>query len=92
MVNASTIKPLDAETVARVAQKAKPVVTVEEHSIIGGLGSAVCEALSERRPSRVMRIGLNDVFGQSGRAEELLVYYGLTAESVAGRIRKELSS
>lgn len=92
VVNASTIKPLDAETIAGVASKAKLVVTVEEHSIIGGLGSAVCEALSERCPSRVLRIGLNDVFGQSGRAEELLKHYGLTAESVAARVRKELDT
>lgn len=90
VVNASTIKPLDAETITAVASKTKLVVTVEEHSVIGGLGSAVCETLSERRPSRVVRIGLQDVFGQSGRAEELLKYYGLTAESVAARVTKAL--
>jgi len=92
VVNASTIKPLDAETIVGVAAGKKLVVTVEEHSVIGGLGSAVCEVLSERQPSRVLRIGLNDVFGQSGRAEELLEFYGLTADAVAARVRESLGA
>ena len=83
VVNASTIKPLDADTIEAVARKAGAVETIEEHSIIGGLGSAVCQALAERYPVPVVRMGLNDVFGQSGTAEELLVHHGLTAQAAA---------
>lgn len=83
VVSSSTIKPFDAETIAAVAAKTGAVVTVEEHSIIGGLGSAVCEALCERCPTPVVRHGLMDVFGQSGTSEALLQHYGLTADMVA---------
>jgi transketolase len=78
VLNASTLKPLDVDTVARIAGAAGAVVTLEEHSIIGGLGSAVCEALAEHCPVPVERLGVADQFGQSGTAEELLEHYGLT--------------
>ena len=61
-------------------------VTIENHSIIGGLGSAVCECLAESAPCKVLRIGVNDIFGQSGTPEELLKYYGLDAESIASKV------
>lgn len=80
VVNASSLKPLDVDTLEQVARRTGAVVTIEEHSILGGLGGAVAEALSERFPVPVIRQGLNDVFGQSGTAEELLVHYGLTAQ------------
>lgn len=85
VVNVHTIKPLDAEAIAAAASTGR-VVTVEEHSVIGGLGSAVAETLSENRPMPLLRIGIQDVFGQSGKASELLERHGLTAEGIAGRI------
>ncbi len=78
VIHLGTIKPLDLALVLKAAQETGAVVTAEEHSIIGGLGGAVCEALAEGCPVPVERVGLRDVFGQSGTAEELLVHYGLT--------------
>ena len=77
-----TIKPLDVELVLASAGKTGRVVTVEEHSVIGGLGSAVCDCLSEKLPTRVKRLGMQDVFGESGPAAELVAKYGLDAEGV----------
>lgn len=88
VVNVSTIKPLDRQTVLKVADGAKGVVTVEEHSIIGGLGSAVAEALAEEQLGPMVRMGLSDCFGQSGSADELLQYYGLTAANIADNAKK----
>lgn len=86
VINIHTIKPLDEELIIKSAKKTGRVVTVEEHSIIGGLGSAVCETLSEKHPTRVMRIGINDTFGESGPAAELIAKYGLNAESIAWKV------
>ncbi len=82
VVNICTIKPLDEEIVLEAAKKCGKVITCEEHSIIGGLGEAVCSLLSEKLPTPVRRIGVNDVFGCSGPAQELLKYYGLSAEHI----------
>ncbi|MCC0696071.1 transketolase family protein [Clostridioides sp. ES-S-0048-02] len=82
VVNISTIKPIDSELIVEVAKNTGKVVTVEEHSVIGGLGSAVTEVLSEKYPVVVKRIGINDEFGQSGNPESLLNYYGLTVENI----------
>ena len=82
VINICTIKPLDGELIAASAKKTGKVVTVEEHSVIGGLGSAVCEALAELAPTPVKRIGVQDRFGQSGTAEELMAVYGLDADGV----------
>jgi transketolase len=90
VINVSTLKPLDVETLRVAAAETGAVVTIEEHSVIGGLGSAVCEALAGCCPVPVLRVGMQDEFGQSGRAEELLVHYGLTAEAVAQRARDVL--
>jgi transketolase len=79
VVHHGTIKPLDVETVVRAARETGAIVTAEEHSVIGGLGGAVCETLAEGCPVPVERVGLRDQFGQSGTAEELLSHYGLTA-------------
>ena len=87
VVNVSVVKPLDTKTIVESAKKTDLVITVENHSVIGGLGTAVCEALSENYPSRVYRIGVNDEFGQSGKADELLNYYGLDAQSLVKRIK-----
>jgi transketolase len=79
VIHLGSIKPLDVDLVLRAARETGAVVTAEEHSVVGGLGSAVCEVLAEGHPEPVERVGLRDVFGQSGTAEELLVHYGLTA-------------
>lgn len=79
VIHLGSIKPLDVDLVLRAARETGAIVTAEEHSVIGGLGSAVCEVLAESHPVPVERIGLRDVFGQSGTAEELLLHYGLTA-------------
>ncbi len=86
IIDIPVVKPLDSETLVKSASKTKKVVTIENHSIIGGLGGAVCEVLSETAPTKTLRIGLNDQFGQSGDARELLEYYGLTAEKLAEKI------
>ncbi len=91
VVNMSTVKPLDHEALLHISASSGLVVTVEEHSIIGGLGSAVSEFLSENNPTRVMRIGIRDNFGCSGSPEELLHLYGLTAEHVARSIQEALA-
>lgn len=83
VVNVHTIKPLDEETLERLARRTGAVLTVEEHSIIGGLGSAVAEALGERYPVPVRRLGVRDVFGQSGTPYQLLELHGLTADNIA---------
>ena len=88
IINIHTIKPIDRELVVQSALKTGKVVTVEEHSIIGGLGSAVCEVLSEEAPTKVLRIGVNDVFGESGPALELIKKYGLDAESIYKKVKE----
>ena len=86
VINIHTIKPLDEELIVAAAKETGKVVTVEEHSVIGGLGSAVCDCLSEKAPTPVMKIGVNDVFGESGPAAELVKKYGLDSESIAAKI------
>ena len=82
--------PLDEELVVKTAKKTGRVFTVEEHSIIGGLGAAGAETLGEKCPTKITRIGVNDVFGESGPAKELLHKYGLDAEGIANRILREM--
>ena len=86
VINMPVVKPLDKETVINSAKKTNKVVTIENHSIIGGLGSAITEVLSEEYPTKVTRIGTNDEFGQSGTAKELVDFYGLTAEKLTEKI------
>ena len=88
VVNIHTIKPLDEELILEAAKETGKVVTVEEeHSVIGGLGSAVCEVLSEKLPTPVLKIGVMDVFGESGPAKELIKKYGLDAESIYAKVK-----
>ena len=82
VISICTIKPLDEEIILNSAKKTGKVVTVEEHSVIGGLGSAVCDCLSEKLPTPVKKIGMQDVFGESGSAAALVAKYGLDAEGV----------
>ena len=86
VIHLPVVKPIDKETVLESAKKTKRVVTVENHSVIGGLGSAVSEVLSENQPTLLKRIGINDEFGQSGKAKELLEFYGLTAGKLSETI------
>ena len=88
VVNIHTIKPIDAELVAASAAKTGKVVTVEEHSVIGGLGSAVCDALAEKCPVPVKKIGVQDVFGESGPAVALLAKYKLDGEGVYEQVKE----
>ena len=92
VINIHTIKPLDEELVVSAARETGKVVTVEEHSVIGGLGSAVCDVLSEKAPTKVMKIGINDTFGESGPALELIKKYGMDAESIYEKIKEFCSS
>ena len=87
IINIHTIKPIDRELVVKSALKTGKVVTVEEHSVIGGLGSAVCDVLCEEAPTKVLKIGVNDVFGESGPALELLHKYELDAEGIYKKIK-----
>ena len=89
VINMATIKPLDEELVLTAAKKCGKVITCEEHSVIGGLGEAVCAVLSEKCPTTVRRIGVNDEFGHSGPAAALLKQFGLSAENVVN-VAKEL--
>lgn len=82
VINMSTIKPLDEDTLLDAAARSRLIVTAEEHSIIGGLGSAVCEFLAERHPMPVRRIGVNDCFGCSGKPQDLLRLHGLTSDDI----------
>lgn len=87
VINMHTIKPLDEELVIEAAEETGKIVTVEEHSVIGGLGGAVCECLSEKKPVPVKRIGINDVFGESGPAAALLKKYGLDGEGIYKQVK-----
>ena len=87
VINVHTIKPLDADLIVESARRTGRVVTCEEHSVIGGLGSAVCDALAERYPVPVKKVGVNDVFGESGPAVDLLHKYGLDAEGIVSAVR-----
>ena len=88
VINIHTIKPLDEDLVVAAAKETRKVVTVEEHSVIGGLGSAVCDVLAEKAPTKVMKIGINDTFGESGPAVELLKKYGLDTDSIYEKIKE----
>ncbi|MEE1315065.1 MAG: transketolase family protein [Faecalimonas sp.] len=87
VVNIHTIKPIDRELVVAAAKETGKVVTVEEHSIIGGLGSAVCDVLCEEAPTKVLKIGVNDVYGESGPALELIKKYGLDAQGIYEKVK-----
>ncbi len=88
VINICTIKPIDRDIIIKSAQKTGKVVTCEEHSVIGGLGSAVCEVLSEECPLKVKRVGMQDVFGESGSAADLIHKYGLDAEGVYKSVKE----
>ena len=87
IINIHTIKPLDEDLIVAAAKETGKVVTIEEHSVIGGLGSAVCDVLSEKAPTKVLKIGVNDTFGESGPAKALLAKYGLDAKGIYEKVK-----
>ena len=88
VINIHTIKPLDEDLVVKAAKETGKVVTIEEHSVIGGLGSAVCDCLCEKAPTKVLKIGINDVYGESGPAVELIKKYGLDSEGIYAKVKE----
>lgn len=92
VINMSTIKPIDKELIIESAIKTGAIVTAEEHSIIGGLGSAVSEVVTEECPVIVKKIGVNDVFGQSGTASELISEYGLTVDNIIKKVKEAIKN
>lgn len=90
VINIHTIKPLDEEIVVKAAKETGCIITVEEHNVIGGLGGAVAELLSEKYPTRLVRVGMNDEFGKSGKPDDLFEKFGLNAKSIAKRVRVAL--
>jgi transketolase len=90
VANFSTVKPLDEEALLKIAKSSRLILTAEEHSIIGGLGSAVSEFIAENYPVTVKRIGIRDSFGCSGPWKELLKFYGLTSENIINTAKKYL--
>ncbi len=90
VIDIATIKPIDEALLIEYAKKTGKIVTCEEHSIIGGLGGAVSEVLSEKYPTKIKRVGINDVYGSSGKALEVAAYYGISAENIANAVREIL--
>lgn len=90
VINSGSVKPLDGETILKAAQETKFIVTAEEHSVIAGLGAAVSEFLSETHPTLIKKVGIYDAFGQSGKGQELLEKYELTADKLVAVIRENL--
>ena len=88
VIDMHTIKPIDKDIIIKCARETKKIITIEDHNIIGGLGSAVCEVLSEEEPTKVIRMGIKDSFGKSGTAEELLKYFELTAEDIIKKVKE----
>ena len=89
VIDMHTIKPIDKEIIIKAAKETKKIITIEDHSIIGGLGSAVCEVLAEEYPTKVIRMGINDTFGKSGKAEELMKHFKITAEDIIKNVNAE---
>lgn len=87
VIDMHTIKPIDREVIIKAAKETKKIITIEDHSIIGGLGSAVCEVLAEDYPAKVTRMGIHNCFGKSGKAEELMQYFNITAKDIIQKIR-----
>nr|WP_278679771.1 transketolase family protein [Clostridium paraputrificum] len=90
VINIHTIKPIDEELIIKAAKETGVIVTAEEHSIIGGLGSAVAEVVSEKCQVPVLRVGVKDTFGESGKPNELLEKYGLTSKDIVNKVKKAL--
>ena len=88
VVDVHTIKPIDREMIVKCAKETKKIITIEDHSIIGGLGTAICEVLSEEYPTKVIRMGMNDKFGKSGKAEQLLKYFKSDSQAIIEKVKE----
>ena len=88
VVDMHTIKPIDKEIIIKSAKETKKLISIEDHNIIGGLGSAISEVLTEEYPTKLIRLGIKDVFGKSGKAEELIKYFGITADNIIEIMKK----
>lgn len=88
VVDIHTIKPIDKELIIKCAMETDRIITIEDHNVIGGLGSAICEVLSEEYPCMVTRMGIKDTFGKSGKAEELMKYFKIDSESIVEEIKE----
>lgn len=89
VIDIHTIKPIDKELILKCAKETDRLISIEDHSIIGGLGSTISEVLTDEYPKKLERLGIKDTFGQSGKAEKLLEYYGLTSKSIIENIKKQ---
>ncbi|MGM9535953.1 MAG: transketolase family protein [Intestinibacter sp.] len=92
VINMSTIKPIDEDLIIESAKRTGAIVTVEEHNVVGGLGSAVSEVVSENYPVLVKKIGINDIFGQSGKPKQLMEAYGLTVENIINKVKEAIEN
>ena len=88
VVDIHTVKPIDKDMVIKCAKETKKLISVEDHNVIGGLGSAISEVLTEEYPVKLVRMGINDTFGKSGKAIELMQYFGITAENIVEKVVK----
>ena len=88
VVDIHTVKPIDKDMVIKCAKETKNLISVEDHNVIGGLGSAISEVLTEEYPVKLVRMGINDTFGKSGKAIELMQYFGITAENIVEKVEK----
>lgn len=88
VVDVHTIKPIDREMIVKCAKETKKIITIEDHSIIGGLGSSICEVLSEEYPTKVTRMGMHDRFGKSGKGDQLLKYFKMDSEAIIEKVKE----
>ncbi len=88
VVDIHTVKPIDKDMIIKCAKETKKLISVEDHNVIGGLGSAISEVLTEEYPVKLVRMGINDTFGKSGKAIELMQYFGITAENIVEKVEK----
>ena len=89
VVDIHTIKPIDVDMIVKCAKETKKLISIEDHNIIGGLGSAISEVLTQYEPKKLIRLGINDTFGKSGNAEELMKYYGITSKNIVENVCKD---
>lgn len=87
VVDVHTIKPIDKKTIIKCARETKKIISVEDHNIIGGLGSAIAEVLTEYEPKKLIRLGVKDTFGKSGKAEELMDYFNITSANIVEAVK-----
>lgn len=89
VIDMHTIKPIDKDIIIKAAKETRRIITIEDHNIIGGLGSSVCEVLSDNHPTKLLRMGINDTFGTSGKGEELMKYFHITADDIIEKVLNE---